>query len=161
MLIVFAATIALTVGLYIKVPKGYFPQDDTGLIFGGTEASTDISFDAMEALQLKAMDIVLADPAVAGLGSSVGASPFNASVNRGRLFISLKPLNRARQYQYPAGGCAAARPSSPDPRHSAYSWFPRRTCAPAAGKAIRNISSRCGAPTSTSCKNGCRAWSIA
>jgi multidrug efflux pump len=93
MLIVFAATIALTVGLYIKTPKGYFPQDDTGLIFGGTIASPDVSFDAMKALQLKAMDIVLADPAVAGLGSSVGASGFNAAVNFGRLFISLKPLN--------------------------------------------------------------------
>jgi multidrug efflux pump len=93
MLIVFAATIALTVGLYIKTPKGYFPQDDTGLIFGGTIASPDISFDAMKALQLKAMDVVLADPAVAGLGSSVGASGFNAAVNFGRLFISLKPLN--------------------------------------------------------------------
>jgi len=91
-LIVFVATIALTVGLYIKVPKGYFPQDDTGLIFGGTEASTDISFEAMEKLQQQATDIVLADPAVAGVGSSVGASGFNASVNRGRLFISLKPL---------------------------------------------------------------------
>ena len=53
MLIVFLATIALTIGLYIKVPKGYFPQDDTGLIFGGTEASTDISFEAMEQLQRK------------------------------------------------------------------------------------------------------------
>ena len=93
-LIVFVATIALTVGLYIKVPKGYFPQDDTGLIFGGTEASTDISFDAMKTLQMKAMDVVLADPAVAGLGSSVGASGFNASVNRGRMFISLKPLDQ-------------------------------------------------------------------
>jgi hydrophobe/amphiphile efflux-1 (HAE1) family protein len=91
-LIVFVATIALTVGLYIKTPKGYFPQDDTGLIFGGTQASTDISYAAMEQLQQKAMDVVLADPAVAGLGSSVGASGFNASVNRGRLFISLKPL---------------------------------------------------------------------
>ena len=91
-LIVFVATIALTVGLYIKTPKGYFPQDDTGLIFGGTQASTDVSFEAMEQLQQKAMDIVLSDPAVAGLGSSVGASGFNASVNRGRMFISLKPL---------------------------------------------------------------------
>jgi len=93
-LIVFVSTIALTVGLYIKVPKGYFPQDDTGLIFGGTKAATDISFDAMKALQEKAMDIVLADPAVAGLGSSVGASGYNASVNHGRLFISLKPLDQ-------------------------------------------------------------------
>ena len=94
MLIVFAATIALTAGLYIKVPKGYFPQDDTGLIFGGTTASTDISFEAMEKLQQQATDIVLADPAVAGVGSSVGASGFNASVNKGRLFISLKPLDQ-------------------------------------------------------------------
>jgi multidrug efflux pump len=93
MLIVFVATIVLTIGLYIKTPKGYFPQDDTGLVFGGTIASPDISFDAMKALQLKAMDVVLADPAVAGLGSSVGASNFNAAVNFGRLFISLKPLN--------------------------------------------------------------------
>jgi multidrug efflux pump len=93
MLIVFTATIALTIGLYIKVPKGYFPQDDTGLIFGGTLATADISFDAMKVLQLKAMDVVLADPAVAGLGSSIGASPLNAAVNFGRLFISLKPIS--------------------------------------------------------------------
>jgi hydrophobe/amphiphile efflux-1 (HAE1) family protein len=92
-LIVFIATIVLTVGLYIKTPKGYFPQDDTGLIFGRTRASTDISFDAMKALQLKAMDIVLSDPAVKGLGSAVGASYWNASVNHGRMFISLKPLD--------------------------------------------------------------------
>jgi multidrug efflux pump len=89
---VFLATIALTVGLYIKVPKGYFPRGDTGLIYGGTRASTDISFEAMRELQLKAMDIILADPAVAGVGGSVGASTYNASVNRGRMFISLKPL---------------------------------------------------------------------
>jgi multidrug efflux pump len=92
-LIVFVATIVLTVGLFIKVPKGYFPQDDTRLIFGGTEASTDISFEAMEKLQQQANDIVLSDPAVAGVGSSVGASGFNASVNKGRLVISLKPLD--------------------------------------------------------------------
>jgi len=93
-LIVFVATIALTVGLYIKVPKGYFPQDDTGLIFGGTQASTDVSYEAMLKLQEQAMDIVLADPAVAGLGSSVGSGggPGGSSINRGRLFISLKPL---------------------------------------------------------------------
>jgi hydrophobe/amphiphile efflux-1 (HAE1) family protein len=93
-LIVFFATIALTIGLFIRVPKGFFPQDDTGLIFGGTNASTDISFDAMKALQEKAMDVVLADPAVDGVGSSVGSSGFNASVNQGRLFISLKPLDQ-------------------------------------------------------------------
>ena len=94
MLIVFAATIVLSVGLYIKVPKGYFPQDDTGLIFAGTLATPAISFDSMKALQLKAMNVVLADPAVAAVGSSIGASPFNAAVNFGRLFISLKPISQ-------------------------------------------------------------------
>ena len=90
-LVVFVATIVLTVGFYIKISKGYFPQDDTGLIFGGTQASTDISYDAMLKLQLQAMDIVLADPAVAGLGSSIGGGN-GGSVNRGRLFISLKRI---------------------------------------------------------------------
>ena len=155
-LIVFVGTIALTVGLYVQTPKGYFPQDDTGLIFGGTQASTDISFEAMEALQLKAMDIVLADPAVAGLGSSVGASGFNASVNHGRLFISLKPLDRARQCEHAARGRAAARQARRTFPASASSWCRRRTCASAGGRAIRNISSRCGAPISTSCRTGCR-----
>ena len=90
-LLVFLATIALTVELYVQTPKGYFPQDDTGLIFGGTRAAPDISFEAMKGLQQRATRIVLSDPAVAAVGSSVGASFFNASVNNGRLFISLKP----------------------------------------------------------------------
>jgi multidrug efflux pump len=90
-LLVFLATIGLTVELYVKTPKGFFPQDDTGLIFGGTRASPDISFEAMKALQQRATQIVLSDPAVAYVGSSVGASTYNASVNNGRLFISLKP----------------------------------------------------------------------
>ena len=89
-LLVFLATIAMTVVLYIKTPKGYFPQDDTGLIFGGTRAAPDISFEAMKDLQQRATRIVLSDPAVAFVGSSVGASGWNASVNNGRLFISLK-----------------------------------------------------------------------
>jgi multidrug efflux pump len=90
--IVMLATIAVTVNLYIKTPKGYFPQDDTGLVFASTRASPDISYDAMLKRQRQALDIVLADPAVAAVGSSVGASGFNASVNQGRMFISLKPL---------------------------------------------------------------------
>src|SRR6185503_18144405 len=90
-LLVFLATIGLTVELYVKTPKGFFPQDDTGLIFGGTRASPDISFEAMKALQQRATQIVLSDPAVAYVGSSVGASTYTASVNNGRLFISLKP----------------------------------------------------------------------
>src|SRR4029078_12605671 len=69
-LIVFFATIALTVVLYIKTPKGYFPTDDSGFVIGATRASPDISFQAMLALQQQLADIVMADPAVAGVGSS-------------------------------------------------------------------------------------------
>jgi hydrophobe/amphiphile efflux-1 (HAE1) family protein len=92
MLLVVAATLAITVMLYARAPKGYFPQDDTGLIFGGTMASTEVSFQTMYELQQKAEAVVRADPAVAGIGSSIGTTGWNASVNRGNLFISLKPL---------------------------------------------------------------------
>jgi hydrophobe/amphiphile efflux-1 (HAE1) family protein len=96
MLVVMAATMALTAFLYNNAPKGYFPQDDTGLILSGTQASADISFQAMSQLQQKAAEIVMADPAVYGVGSSIGSSGFNASVNRGSLFISLKPLSERK-----------------------------------------------------------------
>jgi multidrug efflux pump len=91
-LFVMAATIAITCMFYVRTPKGYFPQDDTGLIYGGTQASAEISFQAMYELQQRAEAVVRADPAVEGVGSSIGASGWNASVNRGNMFISLKPL---------------------------------------------------------------------
>jgi multidrug efflux pump len=90
-LIVWAATVALTVFLYTKVPRSDFPEDDTGLIFGSTEAATDVSYDTMRRLQLQAAEVVMADPAVAGIGSFIGTSG-NSTVNQGRIFISLKPL---------------------------------------------------------------------
>ncbi|NEW93125.1 efflux RND transporter permease subunit, partial [Rhodopseudomonas sp. BR0M22] len=64
-MVVFVATIALTVTLYIKVPKGYFPIDDSGFVIGSTRASADISFQSMRKLQEQLADIVIADPAVA------------------------------------------------------------------------------------------------
>jgi hydrophobe/amphiphile efflux-1 (HAE1) family protein len=91
-LLVMAATMAITSMLYARTPKGWFPQDDTGLVWGGTQASTEVSFQAMYELQQKAEAIVRADPAVANVGSSIGTSGYSASVNRGSLFISLKPL---------------------------------------------------------------------
>src|SRR5437899_8308004 len=92
-LIVFFATIALTVTLYIKIPKGYFPTDDSGFVIGSTRASADISFQSMLKLQQQLADIVLADPAVAGMGSVLGGGggPGGAGSNRGTMFISLKP----------------------------------------------------------------------
>ncbi len=91
-MVIMLATVFATVNLYVKTPKGYFPEDDTGLVVGSTRAAGDISFEAMAKLQERALNLVLADPAVAGVGSSVGASGWNASVNQGRMFISLKPL---------------------------------------------------------------------
>jgi multidrug efflux pump subunit AcrB len=94
-LVVWLATIALTVALFYKVPKSDFPEDDTGLIFGSTEAATDVSYETMRKLQLQAADIVLADKAVAGIGSFIGTSG-NSTVNQGRIFISLKPLSERK-----------------------------------------------------------------
>jgi multidrug efflux pump len=85
-LAVFFATIALTVTLYIKTPKSYFPVDDSGFVIGSTRASPDISFQAMLGLQQQLADIVMADPAVAGIASSLGGVS-----NRGTMFITLKP----------------------------------------------------------------------
>ena len=90
MLIVMLATIGLTVQLFRTTPKGYFPQDDTGLLFGFTEASPDISFEAMAKLQEQAGNIVLGDPAVAGAASFVGGG---ATVNHGTFYVSLKPAS--------------------------------------------------------------------
>src|SRR5258707_12898051 len=90
-LLVMAAIMAITVMLYVRAPKGFFPLDDTGLIYGGTQASTEVSFQAMYDLQQKAEAVVRADPAVTDVGSSIGTSGWNASVNRGNLFISSKP----------------------------------------------------------------------
>ncbi|SHJ25201.1 multidrug efflux pump [Bradyrhizobium lablabi] len=91
-LLVFLATIALTVTLYIKTPKGYFPVDDSGFVIGATRASADISFQSMLGLQQQIADIVMADPAVAGIGSILGAGgPGGGGSNRGMMFISLKP----------------------------------------------------------------------
>jgi multidrug efflux pump len=89
-LVVLAATMALTVYMYIHTPKGFFPPDDSGFVGGYAAASTDISFQAMAALQQRAAAIVQADPAVEAVGSSVGGSAWSGTVNNGRLFISLK-----------------------------------------------------------------------
>jgi len=95
-LMVMLSTIALTIFLYIEVPKGFFPQQDTGLITANTEANSDISFQAMSDKQQEAAKIILSDPAVQGLGSFVGSGGFNATANGGRMFIALKPLSERR-----------------------------------------------------------------
>jgi hydrophobe/amphiphile efflux-1 (HAE1) family protein len=90
------ATIVLTVYLFSSLPKGYFPQDDTGLLFGWTEAAPDVSFEVMRALQEKAAAVVKDDPAVAHVGSFMGSSSAYATLNSGRFFVALKPLSERK-----------------------------------------------------------------
>ena len=89
-LMVTLATIAGTIFLYIVVPKGFFPTEDTGYVIGITEANTDIAFPAMAAHQQKVADIVRKDPAVAYVNSTVGNGGPNALLNSGRMLVALK-----------------------------------------------------------------------
>ena len=86
-----SATVGLTVWLFVTLPKGMVPEDDTGLVYGFTEASPDVSFPRMMALQRAATDMVMADPMVVGVASSVAGSN-GGQVNQGRMFLSLKSV---------------------------------------------------------------------
>jgi multidrug efflux pump len=88
-LLVTIATACLSVYLYVLVPKGFFPQQDTGRISGSVQAAQDISFSAMKGKMTQFMNIVIKDPAVA---TSVGFAGGNTTYNTGRMFITLKPL---------------------------------------------------------------------
>jgi multidrug efflux pump len=91
-LLVAVATLVLTVLLYITIPKGFFPTQDTGIIQGITQASPSISFEAMEESQQAIAKVLLADPAVQGISSFIGADGTNTTLNSGRIEINLKPL---------------------------------------------------------------------
>jgi hydrophobe/amphiphile efflux-1 (HAE1) family protein len=84
-------TIALTGYLYVQIPKGFFPEQDTALIIGLSEAAQDISFQAMAERQQALLNALMRDPAVASIGSAVGAGGGNTTVNDGRVYIALKP----------------------------------------------------------------------
>jgi len=95
-LMVMFLTVALTIVLYIYVPKGFFPQQDTGMIMGSTQARTDISFEAIAAKQLQVTKIILQDPAVDAMGSFVGSGGGISTGAEGRMFIALKPLDKRK-----------------------------------------------------------------
>ncbi|HXM83580.1 MAG TPA: MdtB/MuxB family multidrug efflux RND transporter permease subunit [Burkholderiales bacterium] len=92
-LLVAAAALALTVVLYILVPKGFFPVQDTGVIQGISEASQSVSFAAMAERQQALARVVLQDPAVESLSSFIGVDGTNVTLNSGRMLINLKPLS--------------------------------------------------------------------
>jgi HAE1 family hydrophobic/amphiphilic exporter-1 len=90
-LMVMLGAVALTGYLYTIIPKGFFPQEDTGQIVGITEASQDISFPAMAQRQQAVVDILLKDPAIDSVASYIGPGGPTATLNQGRVFIMLKP----------------------------------------------------------------------
>ena len=86
-----AATLGLTVALYVWIPKGFFPVQDTGLIQAITEADQSISYPAMAGRQQALAAVILKDPAVASLSSFIGVDGDNVTLNSGRMQIALKP----------------------------------------------------------------------
>jgi HAE1 family hydrophobic/amphiphilic exporter-1 len=93
-LMVMLGTIGLTGYLYYEIPKGFFPEQDTGLILGITEAAQDTSFKAMAERQLATVKVIQQDPAVDTVGSNIGPGGPTAAPNQGRLFIALKPRDQ-------------------------------------------------------------------
>ena len=95
-LLIAVATLVLTVFLYITVPKGFFPTQDTGEIQGITQASADISFKAMSDRQQALARVLLADPAVSNIASFIGPDGTNTTLNSGRIQIDLKPVEERK-----------------------------------------------------------------
>ncbi|CDM23198.1 Cobalt-zinc-cadmium resistance protein CzcA; Cation efflux system protein CusA [Castellaniella defragrans 65Phen] len=87
-----AATLLVTAGLYVAIPKGFFPQQDTGALQAVTQGPQSASFQVMSRLQQQAVERLLDDPAVASVASFIGIDGDNATLNTGRLQITLKPL---------------------------------------------------------------------
>ena len=90
-LMVMLGTVAVTVWLFVIIPKGFFPEQDTGLILGVTEAAEDVSPAAMAAIQQRVIAVALKDPAVEDVGAYIGAGGATSTENQGRIFIALKP----------------------------------------------------------------------
>ena len=93
-LMVAFATLALTVGLYIAIPKGFFPVQDAGAIQAVSEADQSVSFGEMSRLQKEAVRVILRDPAVESLSSFIGVDGTNTTMNAGRIQINLKPIEQ-------------------------------------------------------------------
>jgi multidrug efflux pump len=93
-LLVALGTLVLTIFLYIVIPKGFFPTQDTGVIQGISQAAQTISFPAMAEKQQELAKVILQDPAVESLSSFIGADGTNTTLNSGRMSINLKPLEQ-------------------------------------------------------------------
>ena len=90
-LLVFLGTVGLTVHLYMIIPKGFFPAQDTGVLIGTTEGAQDISFQGMTAIQKALADVIAQDPDTAAYATNWGTNIAGQTPNNGRMFIALKP----------------------------------------------------------------------
>ena len=150
MLTITAATFIVTVVLFNAIPKGFFPQEDTGLISASTAGPDDVSFEAMSARQQALADIIAKDPDIVYMTSTVGGAGANSSASAGRFFITLrdKPARTAsateviaRLRRAAARRCPGSRSSSSRCSRSRSAAFPRAA----------STSSRCNRPTSRRC----------
>ena len=146
-LAIMAVTLAATVYLYLAIPKGFFPQQDNGLIIGSTEAAQDISYAAMVERQRALAEIVMADSDVQTAYYWVGANP---TVNSGRIMIDLKPISdrtasateilaRLRRKAASRAGNRVVRPGAPgraDRRQGEQDAVPIHAAGPRCGRTL-------------------------
>ncbi len=139
MLLVTLGLTAATVFLYLTIPKGFFPEQDTGFIFGMAQARQDISFESMAKIENQFAAIILKDPAVAGVVGFAGATGGNPGENTARMFVQLKPFDERPPVQE-----VMARLGLRSQKSSARSSSCRqgRTSTSAAGSSRRSISTR-------------------
>ncbi len=95
-LFVAVATLVLTIVLYILIPKGFFPVQDTGVILAISQAAQNVSFAAMAKEQQQLAEVILQDPAVENLSSFIGVDGINTTLNSGRILINLKPIEERK-----------------------------------------------------------------
>ena len=117
--------------LYIVIPKGFFPEQDTGVLIGISEAGQDVSFAEMERRQRALLDVLERDPDIAAYSSTIGAGLGGQTENNGRVFIALKPFSERHATAQQI--IARLRPNSPRCRAHGCSCRPGRTSAWAAG----------------------------
>ncbi|MFI4982336.1 MAG: efflux RND transporter permease subunit, partial [Nevskiales bacterium] len=95
-LMTFLVTVSITVGLYIYIPKGFFPDQDTGVILGVSEATQDVSFKEMQRRTMALAEVLMQDPDIDGYSANMGAGLGGQTENNGRFFITLKPFSERR-----------------------------------------------------------------
>jgi HAE1 family hydrophobic/amphiphilic exporter-1 len=154
-LCVFLLTVATTVVLFVIIPKGFFPQQDTGFVFGTAESAQDASFKSMNARMVALADVVRSDPDVSAVGMTGGQN----TVNTGNFFIALRPRRKAARPR-PTRSSRGCGRSWPRWRAPTCSCRPDRTSTLAGGCRARSTSTRSPTPTSPNSTTGRRAsWS--